>query len=228
MALTETNLTSGQANNTSAPATASVTPAANSLVLLAILIWTGDANFPSVTPTGNSLTWTLVASSPGHGSSGVQKLYLFRAQGAAPTAGAITITLGHTVDSVLWSVVSIGGTVRPSGAVINSAAPAAVTTSSVAVSLTGAMGSDSGTYGCFAQASTNAFTPGANFTELHDLADATVGDRLQTQWAPSYFASVDATGTNSISKVGIAVEIGGTRRQSGVVRPQAISRAAVR
>ena len=71
--------------------TTSQSPAANSLVLAAVL------NCKATTPdtpvlSGNGLTWVVVGVSTVFGSS--SRLTLFRAMGAAPTPGVVTATFG--------------------------------------------------------------------------------------------------------------------------------------
>ena len=80
------SLTSGSsATDATSYATASITPTANKLVLLAVFnrVAAGTANAP--TATGCGLTWVQVATSLG--TTALRRLTLFRALGSAPSAG---------------------------------------------------------------------------------------------------------------------------------------------
>jgi hypothetical protein len=89
-------------------ATASITPTANRLILVFTeqRIAAGVAGGP-VTPTasGNSLTYTQVATQIGPGASTNRRFTIFRALGAAPSAGVLTISTGAETQTHLSHVV---------------------------------------------------------------------------------------------------------------------------
>lgn len=90
---------------TGSSTTASVTAAANSMVLIAVASGQGSPTYP--VPRGLGLTWTRLATV---GASGNMNLVLYRAQvGAAPVSGTITIEwptndigVGGSIVGRLW------------------------------------------------------------------------------------------------------------------------------
>lgn len=115
--------TDGVGTDASSFATASITPTANRLVLLGVwnTISAGSATLP--TATGNGLTYTQVATT----QAGLERFTLFRAMGASPSAGAVTIDFGGTTQNTChWSIVQVAdvnttGT-HGSGAIVQSKA----------------------------------------------------------------------------------------------------------
>lgn len=106
-ALATSVLASGGGTSGNSQATASVTPAANSLLLLAISSGQGSLLPPTV--TGLGLTWTMVKT----GSSGGQRMTLYRAQaGASPATGTVSWTWPNTF---VGESGSLAGWVWPSG-----------------------------------------------------------------------------------------------------------------
>lgn len=104
MAITAANLTSG--GDTAAPSTrvsASISPGANRL-LIATVDWTPDSGAAAPTVTGNGLTWVLISSGEYGGAGGGRCLAVFRAMGAAPSAGAVTFTFPVSNASANWSI----------------------------------------------------------------------------------------------------------------------------
>lgn len=135
MAVTSFHLTTNTSTTNSSPiTTASITPTANRLVLAhVVVVGTGSA-----TPTlsGNGLTWVLITDT---GSGVTRQLAVYRAMGASPSAGVVTISSASTtITGWLWSIseydgIDTSGT-NGSGAVVQSvqAKPTAVTSVSTA------------------------------------------------------------------------------------------------
>lgn len=104
-------------------ATASISPSANKLILAFIL---GDRNAnPAALPSlsGNGLTWVDVNNNNGDG--GTVNHSLFRAMGASPSSGAVTIDWGAvTYQSCFWMIVQVDGIdtsgTNGSGAIVQS------------------------------------------------------------------------------------------------------------
>src|SRR6266446_3249919 len=93
--------------------TASITPGANQLILAWIMNWK-----PADTPTlsGNGLTWVqvnTVAWNPV--ADPAYRITLFRAMGAAPTSGSVSINFTKEQQSIAWSIIEFSG-VDTSGA----------------------------------------------------------------------------------------------------------------
>lgn len=132
MSITPSTLTSAMSTTDAASyATASITPAANRLVLLAIesRIAVGVAGGPQTpTATGCGLTWVTVVVKTGYNGAGTpnRKLTLLRGMGASPSTGAITIdfnaeTQTHCGHSVIeFSDTNQTGT-HGSGAIVQTA-----------------------------------------------------------------------------------------------------------
>ncbi len=209
------------ATNASGFSTGSVAPSANSLELMAISIsWAGAsvASAPPVTVTGNNLTWELVASQiyfPDGTGNWWNTLYLYRAMGANPSSGSVTVDLGaNTFDSAAFSLVEFSNVdtsgSNGSGAVIQSAANNDTGVSAIAVTLGSFSSTGNATYGVFgagdSDATARTFTPGTGFTELHDtgIEYASIG----TQWRADNDTSVDTTASALTEGLGgIAIEI---------------------
>lgn len=205
--------------------TASVTPTANRLQLLAVASF-GIGAVPTV--TGCGLTWTQVASTAASGTT----ITLFKALGASPTTGALTISFGGTLQtSVAWSLSEYSG-VSTTAPVQQSATNVDTgSTSTLTVTLSAFNNVSNATYGCIAQrVNTTAVTPGSGFTEIHEQGIGV--SSLETQWQPINDTSVDWSTLTTSAKAAIAVEIAVFVPQTGVghltnIR-QAVMRAATR
>src|SRR3972149_6883462 len=107
MAISVASLTSGQIEaGGSTAVTASISPSANKLVLLAVSC-INFANFSTISVSGNGLTWVQV-DNPQYDGGAFAQVALFRAMGAAPTSGAVTITFDNFQDGVAWSITEFG------------------------------------------------------------------------------------------------------------------------
>lgn len=214
MAITAAHLTQGTnttASHTSST-TASVTPTANRLVLLSYFSRATHSGDPTV--AGCGLTWVLVETTLD--LSGTWPVWVFRAMGAAPTAGAITVTHAGAVasSSSIWAVTEFDGVdtsgANGSGAVVQ--AKDFRTTSStnpVTITYTGAFGSaTNGGYAAFSTGSGAATaTPRTGWTELQDTAVAGTA-ALETQWRATSDTAADATlNSTGLTVVGVAVEL---------------------
>jgi hypothetical protein len=110
-----TQLTSGgDSTDATSYATASITPTANACVLLTVhsRISVADADGPTTpTATGNSLTWVVVRSKGGYAAPNFNRRQtVFRARGASPSSGTITIDFsGETQTHATWSVTEFTG-----------------------------------------------------------------------------------------------------------------------
>lgn len=215
MPITATLLTSGNSavGATSWP-TASVTPTANALVIVAVAV--RIATSPPTTPTlsGNGLTYVQIAdvrfdqiATPLHG------LTLFRAMGAAPTAGAITIDFaGVSHQSIAWDViefsgVNTGGT-NGSAAVVQSATANVDGLLSITTPLAAFADSANNVSFCAAAAdNASTWTPDTGFTELSDDVSAVPRTSLETQWRIGQDLSIVATYTITGDAGAIAIEI---------------------
>ncbi len=192
--------------------TASITPSANHLVLAWVVNRHATAA-DTVTLSSNGLTWVQVNTVTFNG--GLARLTLFRAMGASPSAGAVTVTVaGSDNIGAAWSIsqyanVDTSGT-NGSGAVIQSVTANSVTTADTSLSITlAALGqSINATAGGFSVLlnSATAITPGAGYTELAEATFDTPPTNIQSQWRATGSTTVNVTNTSGVIG-GIGVEI---------------------
>jgi hypothetical protein len=195
VAISTTLLTSGTStvNSVSTYVTASVSPAANSFLVAAIVyVVTGGA---TETVSGLGLTWTQQGTV---GISASTRLTVFTAPaGASPGSGAVTFThsANGATQSGVWSVLEIDGH-DPTGTVVQ--APTAGPTTGTAASVTFATAGNSANR-MFTWIGANdavTYTPGTNWTELLDHAENTPSCSEQVQWRSD---AVDTVGAATLS-----------------------------
>ena len=217
MAITATNLTTaGDGTDLASYATASVTPASNNLVL----VWAYSiAAAAAVTPTmtGNGLTWVQVASIDDAGNgTGLRRITLFRAMGAAPTAGGITISFGtQTQTGCAWSVAQYTGMdttgTNGSGAIVQSATNfVATTATSVTVTLAAFASVNNATTGGFGMPLNTAALPavGAGFTLIGQINQLGPNLSLGSEFNAGNNTTVDMNaGAATVPWAAIAAEI---------------------
>lgn len=217
MAVTFSNKTSGTGEGTSVN-TASVTPASNKLQLLAIGARRGDSTNPA-TPavTGNGLTWVEIANIQFDTSGSSRRtMFLFRAMGASPSSGAITIDWSGVTVNTTWILDEVTGMdtsgTNGSGAIVQSATAKdeSVTTSSFSVSFAAGDSNDAGNavYGFMAEADGgHTITAGADFTELDEQANAFTSMLCQTEYTTATKTGASWTSSGSVQAGGIIVEV---------------------
>ena len=166
--------------------TASITPTANVLQLLAVTSRTATADIVVPTVTGNSLTWVEVNKVPVSGNN--RSVTVFRSMGASPTTGVATIDFGaQTQTSAIWSVIECSGVdtsgTNGSGAIVQSDPEDAGGAGTSYSNSLAAFGSSSNAgYGAVMHLANEATTPGTDWTELDDDATAENTYAFQTQW----------------------------------------------
>jgi hypothetical protein len=198
--------------------TASVTPTANALVLVAVVApYRSDttAGNYTVTLTGNGLTYVQIdkqaistAGSPSH------LLSLFRSMGASPSAGTISITWAAADGSLSgsWIVAECTGVdtsgTNGSGAIVQSDKDVNVGGTSLALSLAAFGSANNATFATFSLNANLAVTNEGGWTELADVAldDGTNDSAIQAQWIASNDTSPSASWSAADSG-GIAIEI---------------------
>ena len=208
MAIGVTLLTGGSSStNASSYATASFTPDANQLVLVAVrnakAAGLGD---PPSSLTGNGLTYVQVAEIDRGGDF---VLTVWRAMGAAPSAGALTISFPATQTSCMWSVVEFSAVdtsgSNGSGAVVQSLAASDDPVTSLLLTLASFASTDDVAYGAFGHSQNETTTVGSGFTALHNLS-AAESNSLLTEWKAND-NTVDASWVTSKDAYGIALEV---------------------
>lgn len=200
----------GSSTDTSSYATASITPTANRLVLVLV---TNFRSLGASTPTltGNGLTWVQVATVAY--AAGGDRATVFRAMGAAPTTGAITIAFGGVTQlACAWSVIEFGGVdtggTNGSAAVVQSATNSVAAGTSLGVTLAAFGSANNGAYAGFGTSqSTSAITPDGGWTEVHDQGLSGDQGRIETQWRVDPDTSAAASWGLSADAGGVALEI---------------------
>lgn len=207
MAISATPLvTNGSNVDATSFATSSISPTSNALVLAAVI--NRAASGSSVTPTasGNGLTWVQVATVIV--SDNTNRVTIFRALGASPSAGSLTFDFGvQSQNYCYWSVseftgVDTSGT-NGSGAVVQSnTGTDEATNTGLTISLSAFGSANNVAFG--AVRAGNAINPGTGYTELGEVA----GDVIFESEYKLNDANVDWTWTSSTSfAIGAALEI---------------------
>lgn len=206
--IARSTLTSGTANTVlTSQATASVSPTANTYIDLTVVYYSPGSHI-TITASGNSLTYVEVGHANLDADAGI---YKFRALGASPSAGAITIAVSGTALSLLWAVEQYtgidtsgtngSGAVVQSNTVVDQTGTAAVTMSTPAA--------DSAMIVGFAQY--DDFTtgvPDTPYTELVDITESGTQMGLITAWNIPGDTSPSINFTPNAPEIsGIAIEL---------------------
>lgn len=211
--ITPSLLTSGHdPNNVRIYTTGAIAPAANSLVLVAVLTHQASAAAPSPTLTGGGMTsWDIVASVAFNGATPLDRLTVYRAMSAAPGAGPITITSSVTVSNCQWIVSQWSGAddagVNGAGAIVQTAQTSGTAVNGLTAMLAPFGDGNNVGYGAFGVASATAVViPGSGFTTIDQQpsGEGTTGD-LFAEWAGNQPA-VSASWTSKSGGV-LALEI---------------------
>ena len=205
--ITQTPLTSGSSGtNGTSVSTASVSPTANRLVIVAVF---GGAATPTnaTDPTsvsGAGLTFTKLKAQNNTTTFGLNTS-LWYAMSASPSTGAITITYPNTQDLFIWSVFELAGVNVAGGTGSNAVNSNTASNQDISGSLTtlgttlSAFGSSNNGAICAtinARATTAATaTPDTGWTEIHDLSlvSGGIAFALETQWRDSNDTSPSET-----------------------------------
>ena len=217
MAIGATVLTSAyDASDASSYATASVSPAADSLLLVLSFSSHGTLVPPAVSLSGLSLTWNEGSTDAAYGASTpVRRLhYSWAAVGGSPGSGALTLTLtGNTPATACgWTVIEITGADNTAPIVQAVKSPATDGGDSAATSgsitLASAGHADNRPFAIFGVRANEAHTPRANWTELSDTPGASPSTGLSTQWRSDAFeTTASASWSSSARWGGIALEV---------------------
>lgn len=205
---TPSALTSGKdSTDGTSYATASIAPAANQPIY-AVFAARRSVTKPVVTAAGNGLTWVEVARAT---IADIRVLYVFRAAGAAPSAGAVTFTCNQTCVGALWWVGQFTGAdtsgTNGSGATVQSDIDDNITSGTTGNTTFASPLEHANNVNLTAvitALSTASVTPDAQFAELFDDAAAEfVG--LEVQWARGE-STCDPTWSTSAAAI-ISVEV---------------------
>jgi len=210
MAVTATHLvTSRGTTDTTVYTTASITPTANRLVLAFISSKQfGSGTVAAPTLSGNGLTWVLAATVSGTTNSDG---WLFRAMGASPSAGGVTITFSATQSNCNWSIsefagVDTGGT-NGSAAIVQTAVQQTNSATSCTVTLGTFGAAGNATFGGFHYGGNAVISAGSGFTLLGGANGTGAANAIMTEWRSGNDTSVDASQSTSDNWWGAAAEI---------------------
>lgn len=214
MALAVTNLTTGSSEvDATEFTTASVSPAADALILLTVATRRSGATPAEPTAAGCGLTWVVLKTQLSY-SAGTpnRRITIFRAMGASPSSGTIVISCTDTQTEGAWCVDQITGTdtsgTHGSGAIVqntsNNDAGSTATTCTLTLSAFGS--ANNMAYGGKVHTSGGATTVGSGFTETCDIALSESGTGFQTQYKLND-TTVDWSWTGNNSWFAIAAEI---------------------
>jgi hypothetical protein len=190
--ISQTLLTAGaDPNNVKIYTTASIAPAPNALITVAVLTRNSTGAPPSPVVTGGGMTtWTEVASVTFDSILfPTRRLTIYRAMSPTPGSGPITITFAASQSHAQWIVsqwdgVEITGT-NGADAIAQVASARTDAAVSLSVPLAALANANNVAYGAFGVNKNLAVvTPGAGFTEISEQPsnESTSGD-LQAEWA---------------------------------------------
>lgn len=208
MAITAALLTAaGDGTDLSDYTTASIAPTANQLVLAAVISrGTGAEETPTL--TGNGLTYTEVLSVA---SGTTIRVTVYRAMGAAPSAGTVAIAFGSPQTLAGWSFteydgVDTGGT-HGSAAVVQSIGASGTGTAGTA-DFTNPFGDavNNATYSALTHNNGAATAVEGSFTELSDTA-VEAAAALQVMWLLGEDQTPAPTWVGSVEFAQVAIEI---------------------
>jgi hypothetical protein len=218
MAIGQASLTSGNsATDSNSYASASISPTSNNLILLAVwgeAVTENNNGYPS-SVSGNGLTWVKINDAFGDTFSDCS---VWRALGASPSSGAVTMTFANDQTGILWQLsefsnVDTSGT-NGSGAIVQTARTQGGSAAAMSVTLAAFGSANNATFGAFgayhAGGDDYTHTPGSGFTEIYDdqLNPDDWKDTLMTQWRADNDTTVDATLSSAPDAYGaIAIEI---------------------
>jgi hypothetical protein len=167
VAITATVLTSGgDSTDGTSFSTASVTPAANSLVLISFYLTSSSTTSAPTSVVGNGITYTQLETN----TPASRTMLLYAGMSASPTAGPITITLPATHTSLQWTVMQFTGAdttgTNGSGAIVQSQQSKPATATSINVALASAPTAGNAVYAALGiSANAGTYTPGSGWTQ---------------------------------------------------------------
>ena len=217
--ITHTLLTaSNDAANRKVYTTATIAPAANALITVAVLGYNSSSTPPIPTLSGGGMaSWDVVASITfDTGTLPRRRLTVFRALSATPTNGALTITSSKTLSNAQWIVSQWDGVdqsgVNGAGAIGQAGSTRGEAASGLTVPLIAFENPGNAAYGAFGvRSKVVSVTPGAGFMEISEQpsGESALGD-LEAEWAVS-LNTIAATWTNlNAGALGIEIKAAAT------------------
>lgn len=211
-------LTSGKdlGNHAGPYLTASITPTANRLVLAAVTMVHNTQDPPAPTLSGCGLTWTLIDGVVYDQAGQRGATYLYRAQGASPTAGQVSVTAqdgaaGNRVGA-LWVIAEFDNTKVGNGGADAIAQTVKGTTAGDATSLalpTLAAFGDARNLpvSAWGQDDDFDFIPEDGWIEIAEVADSVVADSVAMHFGLTQDTTPTVTWSAGAQAGGVAVEL---------------------
>jgi hypothetical protein len=218
--ITQTLLASGNnAVNQRIYTTATISPAPNALITVAVLMRRSSGVLSPTITGGGMPAWESVASVDFDTQVlPTKRLVVFRALSAAPGSAPITITFSSSVSNAQWIVsqwdgVETGGT-NGSAAIVQTGTGRSDGTTGLAVPLAAFAAANDVAYGVVGVAKNGPIvTPAAGLTEVAEVSSGETS-ALQAEWAANQ-PTVGASWTSSTKAGILALEI-----KAGNVGPQ--------
>jgi hypothetical protein len=190
-AISHTLLTSGtDPANGKVYTTASVAPAPNTLILVAVLGHRTYGAPPAPTISGGGMTtWDQVATvTLDPQSAPLKRLTIFRAMSAAPGSGPLTITFSATVSNAEWVVSEFSGVdqsgTNGAGAIVQTGSAGGDGVNGLTVPLAAFANANDVAYGAFGVASGDpAVSAGSGFTAIAEEPSGETPADLFAEWA---------------------------------------------
>lgn len=214
MAVSLTALTSNASGTDSTSyTTASVSPSANGVLCVAVLVQrnSGIPSTPSI--SGLSLSWTTEQNNDYHDGTSAfmgRLLLAYAPTGASPGSGTISISLGGTTHTAcVWAVFELTGTVDTSDPFVQSVSAKGTGGTSGSATLSSFADATNGVaLGITSHQRNEGHTPGSGFTELQDVSGVSGGlGSLQVEYKTGEDTSVDASWPTSVQWGMIAAEV---------------------
>lgn len=187
--------------------TASITPTANALMFAAIVNRTA-AGAGTITLSGNGLTWVELGAILLNNDTPA-RLTVFRAMGASPSTGVVTISVSNTAEGISWNIeeftgVDTGGT-NGSGAV-GTPFTAFGNTTPHTINMGGAATVDHAWAAAYGVIGTRP-TPAGTWVELGDNVSGSPATCSETQWDTTGDETTCAPTGSNADWAGLVVEI---------------------
>ena len=216
--------------NTNVYTTASIAPAANALVTVAVLSHrsTGASASPTLSGGGMS-SWTVVSSTTfDAGTLPLRRLTIYRAMSASPGSGPITISFANNQSNCQWIVSQWTGVetsgVNGAGAIVQAGSTGGDAVTGLAVPLGPFAKVSNVAYGAFGvNRNVAVVSPGSGFTEISEQASGenTPGD-LQAEWQTND-NTVDATWPTNLNGGAAALELNAAAPSSAPIIDASLS-----
>lgn len=213
--VTQTLLASGNnAANQKVYTTASISPGANALITIAVLMRRSSGVISPTITGGGMAKWDAVGNTDfDTQGTPTKRLIVFRALSASPSSGPITITFASSVSNAQWIVsqwdgVDATGT-NGSGAIVQTGTGRSDAATSLTVPLAPLASANDVAFGLIGVATNGpVVTPGAGFAEIAEVSSGETS-ALQAEWAANQSTIGGSwTGATKVGMLGLEIKAG--------------------